>query len=210
MKREDLTIEVFDEETDIAARNYIKKLFPNDPIFETKCPLEEDTKEYPIWGYQPWGEWVRGQIEYKKSTTINAKDLLIINEEHKEPDMTEKAVATKKDSTKVDFALVEPAFIAEVAKVMTLGSVKYGRFNWKIKGMDYTRVMAALLRHAYQWLGGEDKDKESGCSHLAHVACNCMMLMHWRAKETEFYQHCNDIFDQTTDEHTRVLTETEM
>jgi hypothetical protein len=38
-------------------------------------------------------------------------------------------------------------------------------------------VASAVLRHIFQWLGGEDKDSETGLSHLAHASCGLLFLI---------------------------------
>ena len=39
------------------------------------------------------------------------------------------------------------------------------------------RLIAAALRHVNAYNGGEDCDPESGVSHIAHAACNLLMLI---------------------------------
>jgi hypothetical protein len=63
----------------------------------------------------------------------------------------------------------------ETAKVLAFGAAKYAPRNWE-KGILFSRVYAAALRHALAFNGGEDKDSETGISHLAHLACCCMFL----------------------------------
>lgn len=50
-----------------------------------------------------------------------------------------------------------------------------GARNWEA-GMDWSRVFSALQRHTWAWWGGEDKDPETGFSHLEHAAC-CIMFL---------------------------------
>jgi hypothetical protein len=51
-----------------------------------------------------------------------------------------------------------------------------GDRNWE-HGMKWSRVYGALLRHLTAWWGGEDKDPETGRSHLWHVACCVTFLL---------------------------------
>ena len=79
-------------------------------------------------------------------------------------------------SMKPCLSLVPMRSIWEIAKVMTFGAEKYGRFNWK-GGIKYSRLMDAALRHLVQFSEGEDLDSESGLSHLAHAGCCITMLL---------------------------------
>lgn len=83
---------------------------------------------------------------------------------------------TKHDDGKPSIALLPPEAIIEVAKVFTFGAAKYDEHNWR-KGFKYVRVASAILRHIFAWLGGEDLDKESGISHLAHAVAGLMFLI---------------------------------
>jgi len=66
-----------------------------------------------------------------------------------------------------------------LASVLELGAKKYDDDNWR-KGMKFRRVADALLRHVYLWLGGEDKDQESGLLHMDHVLANAMFLSEYQ------------------------------
>lgn len=81
---------------------------------------------------------------------------------------------SKYDDEKPDMALLSSIALEEVAKVMTFGKKKYAAHNWR-KGIVYSRLLAAALRHVFAFLRGEDKDPESGLSHLAHAMC-CLMF----------------------------------
>lgn len=84
----------------------------------------------------------------------------------------------KHDQDKPMMALLTPEFLEETAKVLTFGAAKYEKYNWA-KGMSWSRPFGALMRHAWAWWGGEDKDPETGLSHLAHCACNLLFLLHY-------------------------------
>ena len=70
-----------------------------------------------------------------------------------------------------------PALL-EVGKVLTFVAQKYGDRNWE-KGMRWSRLFGALLRHVYAWWTGVDKDDETGLPHLAHAACCVLFLLHY-------------------------------
>lgn len=86
----------------------------------------------------------------------------------------------KFDTDKPRMELLDPEFLEEVAKVMTFGAKKYAAHNWR-KGLEISRLLGACLRHVTAVVKGEDKDLESGCSHLAHATC-CLMFAWWMLK----------------------------
>ena len=82
----------------------------------------------------------------------------------------------KYDKEKIRYDLVEPSFVEGVASVLTMGAGKYGANNWQNLSNGSDRYYAALIRHIQAWRQGEQIDKESGLSHLHHVATNVMFL----------------------------------
>lgn len=81
----------------------------------------------------------------------------------------------KKDEGKPRWELVAGDAVEGVAKVLTFGANKYAARNWE-KGIAYGRVFGAIMRHLWKWWGGEDKDSETGLSHLDHAMCEIMFL----------------------------------
>lgn len=84
----------------------------------------------------------------------------------------------KYDFNKARMDLVSPVALKAVAMCAGLGSEKYGDRNWE-HGLQYSRVLGALLRHINAWHAGERIDPESGQSHMAHAAWNAMALVHY-------------------------------
>ena len=64
----------------------------------------------------------------------------------------------------------------ELSKVLTFGAQKYAAHNWR-KGLHKSRLLGAALRHLFAYLGGQDKDPETGLSHAAHAMCCCMFIL---------------------------------
>lgn len=85
----------------------------------------------------------------------------------------------KDDRGKEPVDLIDPEFLLEVAATLHFGAEKYAPFNW-MKGMRWSRPLAALFRHLFAWMRGEEQDPETGLSHLAHVAVNVMFLMNFQ------------------------------
>lgn len=87
----------------------------------------------------------------------------------------------KHDDGKPMLDLISPAMVMEVGRVLTFGAQKYDAHNWR-KGITYSRLIAAALRHIFKWLAGRDQDSESGLSHLAHAVCCLMMIIEFQAE----------------------------
>lgn len=71
---------------------------------------------------------------------------------------------------------IPPIAIIEESVVMALGAAKYGPYNWQDDPVDATTYYSAAMRHLMSWFAGEDRDPESGASHLAHVRA-CMAIL---------------------------------
>lgn len=84
--------------------------------------------------------------------------------------------ALKFDQDKIRLELLPPELLTETGKILTFGAKKYADRNWEL-GMDWSRVYGALNRHLWTWWGGQNKDPESGESHLAHAACCIAFLL---------------------------------
>jgi hypothetical protein len=84
-------------------------------------------------------------------------------------------VVLKYDGEKPRMDLLDAEWLIETAKVLTFGARKYAPNRWR-DGIAQSRVFAALLRHLFAWLKGEDLDAETGLHHLAHASCELMFL----------------------------------
>ena len=86
----------------------------------------------------------------------------------------------------------------EAAQVFTYGADKYAQWNW-CKGMSWNIPLGCMLRHFLAAAGGERNDPESGLSHLAHAACNIIMLYYFSSHYTEGEGHIFSINQPTGD-----------
>ena len=84
--------------------------------------------------------------------------------------------ATKHDQGKPGMNLLSREALEQIALVMDFGKQKYDAHNWR-KGFVWSRPLSAAMRHIMAFNDGEDKDPESGLSHLAHAACCIMFLL---------------------------------
>lgn len=91
--------------------------------------------------------------------------------------------ATKNDSGKLRYDLF-PNSLALVAEVYTIGAAKYSDRNWE-KGLQWGRVFAAMLRHAWAWWWGEQRDGKDGQHHLGSVAWCALALMEYERTHPE-------------------------
>lgn len=88
---------------------------------------------------------------------------------------TDSKHGLRANSGKIRYDLLPPDFMDELAKVYTMGAVKYAPRNWE-KGFPWMECFGSLLRHAFAWARGEDRDEESGLLHMAHVAWNAIAI----------------------------------
>lgn len=91
---------------------------------------------------------------------------------------TRDLIPRKHDDEKNRLQLLPVDALEEIGKVLTFGAVKYSEGNWAVgKGFKWSRLFGGLLRHSFAWVRGEDKDPESGLSHLAHAGCMLLFLL---------------------------------
>ena len=81
----------------------------------------------------------------------------------------------KYDLGKPRFDLIDPIAQTGLARVLTFGANKYDAHNWR-KGIEYSRLIAALKRHLNAIEQGELIDPDSGEFHIDHIQCNAMFL----------------------------------
>lgn len=91
----------------------------------------------------------------------------------------------KADAGKLGYHLLPSDAIEEVVKVLDFGAAKYSERNWE-RGMRFSRPFSAMMRHMWAWWRGEDKDPESGLSHLAHAACCVLFLLAYEERVLGF------------------------
>lgn len=99
--------------------------------------------------------------------------------------MSELVEGAKSDQGKVGVHLLPSDPLIEIAKVLDFGAKKYAAYNWT-KGIKWSRVFAASLRHMWAWFKGEDRDPESGLSHLAHAGCCILFLLQYELTRRSF------------------------
>lgn len=95
--------------------------------------------------------------------------------------LEEQLPGTKYDADKLDYTLIPPHALQELARNLTEGLKKYReRDNWKKVPEAQERYLKALYRHLEAHRRGEIYDSESSASnmpHMAAVAVNAMFLL---------------------------------
>lgn len=92
--------------------------------------------------------------------------------------------AMKFDDQKLPVNLLSTEALLQTAAVLKFGADKYHAHNWR-DGFAWSRPLAAAMRHIMAYNDGEDKDPESGLSHLAHAACCIMFLLEFEKTHPE-------------------------
>lgn len=101
------------------------------------------------------------------------------------------SAGVKYDDIKVRYELLPPEMLHATSVVLTKGAAKYADRNWE-RGILYSRVFGALMRHMWAWWGGNlatnknfffgDLDPEWNYSHLWHASCCLSFLITYEAR----------------------------
>lgn len=91
------------------------------------------------------------------------------------------ALGVKFDKGKPKWNLLPWDELEDVVHVLTFGAKKYAPDNWKFVDDANNRYMDAAMRHLVAHQQGEQRDAESGESHIAHAIC-CLLFMLWHDK----------------------------
>lgn len=119
--------------------------------------------------------WLKVEEEPMKSITQEIKDWKATDA------IAEQTPGTKYDQGKLQYTLVPPYALQEVARNLTEGLKKYKeRNNWQKVESAEQRYMDALMRHFEAIRRGEIYDVDSSdptISHMSAVAVNAMFLL---------------------------------
>ena len=100
------------------------------------------------------------------------------------PNISTKTLGVKFDKDKPKWNLLPWDELEDVVQVLTFGAKKYAPDNWKFVDDANNRYMDAAMRHLVAHQQGEQRDAESGESHIAHAMC-CLLFMLWHDKNDD-------------------------
>jgi hypothetical protein len=92
---------------------------------------------------------------------------------------------TKLDARKNRYDLISADALDELARVYSIGAAKYTDRQWE-QGIQFGRVFAAMMRHSWKWMRGEELDQEDGQRHLASVAWCALALLHYSLNPVKY------------------------
>ena len=138
-------------------------------------PKQDEMDHITVFGAKP----IPDNVQIPQETIDRIKTQL--EQKIKEADA---AYALKFDQDKLPLNLLSTEALNQTAAVLKFGAQKYAEHNWR-KGFTWSRPLAAAMRHLTAFNDGEDKDPESGLSHLAHAACCIMFLLEFEKTHPE-------------------------
>lgn len=97
--------------------------------------------------------------------------------------VVDQPAGTKHDTGKDPWDLAPWDAFREIVRVLAFGAKKYAPRNWE-KGIVFSRLYAATIRHLTAWWGGEDLDPETNTSHLANAGCDIMFMLAFTLRGT--------------------------
>lgn len=126
------------------------------------------TEEFPsLWCYDKYFELVERNN---------------IQEEASSPKTNQLRKGDKFDSGKPPMKYLTTEFLNGTALAQEYGAKKYNPWNFQ-KGLEYSSMYDACIRHMTEWFHGDTNDKESGLNHLFHAAANLNMLIWMEANK---------------------------
>jgi len=90
----------------------------------------------------------------------------------------------KRDEGKLRYELIPPEPLAALVYVYTMGAGKYTDHNWR-KGMAWSRVIGAMMRHIETFRNGTSIDPKDGQHVLGSVVWCAFALMEYERTHPE-------------------------
>ena len=103
-------------------------------------------------------------------------ETIVTYEDESETIVTDPNTGGQKATKPSQIGLVDPVALTELGNVAGMGADKYQKWNY-LKGYDWSLSFNAMQRHALEFWGGEELDRESGYQHMAHASWHCLALV---------------------------------
>lgn len=85
--------------------------------------------------------------------------------------------AKKFDSGKPRTDLLPPHVMLKVSEILGFGAKKYSDYNYREgKGLKFSQMYGATLRHLFKWYEGEDFDEETKKNPIYHAIAELVMI----------------------------------
>ncbi len=76
--------------------------------------------------------------------------------------------------------------MTEIVKVLEFGADKYSAGDWELRDDSYRmKLWEAAMRHLIAHREGQHYDPESNLPHLAHAACDVLMILALNLRDPE-------------------------
>lgn len=95
-----------------------------------------------------------------------------------------RSIGNKPMNGKVRFELIPVEPLISIAKVFTEGARVNGDRDWE-KGILWSEIYGAILRHVTAWWNGEEADVDTGESPLAHAGTDIIILLEFIKTHSE-------------------------
>lgn len=82
-----------------------------------------------------------------------------------------------KNSNKPKLSLIPKEALYAIGNGFTFGILKHGTHRYKTSKITITELLDASVRHIYQFIDGENYDKESKVNHLGAAGTNLCMAI---------------------------------
>jgi hypothetical protein len=93
---------------------------------------------------------------------------------------TKESGEMKQIEGKVRYDLIPAESMELFARAMEYGARQHVQDDWREgKGMPWSWLLGAVLRHTWAVLRGEDLDRDSRLPHMAHVMASAAMLLYY-------------------------------
>lgn len=146
---------------------------------------------------QPVGEFARIPVGTRVYTSGVGEGKAYTPAPVGDPNSEEKGSGARYNTGKTSFHFIPLHLLAGATRVFQKATTRpvnpYPKWNWA-KGMQWSVPYDCALRHLDAWYRGEERDPDTGESHLAHAMCNLLMLIHYADTYTEGDDRPRDAF----------------